>query len=184
MQQRRPLARDRALAFDAHDVEREARTVEPGADRQPLAQPQPRGDLLGHARGRGRGRGHHRRAAERLDRAVQPQVVRPEVVAPLRHAVRLVDHEQRDLPLRQRLAEGARGEALRRRQHELRLARGDLGERLGVVALLHPRREHRRVHARLAQAAPLVGHQRDQRAHDHDQSGGSGNQSAARAGSW
>ena len=38
-----------------------------------------------------------------------------------------------------------------------------------VVALLHPRRQHRRAHARLLQPPPLVGHQRDQRAHDHDQ---------------
>ena len=82
-------------------------------------------DLLGHPRRGGGGRGHHRRAAERGDRVVQAQVVGAEVVAPLGHAVGLVDDEQ---PTRRPPApsEGARGEALGRREHELRLARLDL----------------------------------------------------------
>ena len=163
------LRATRALALHAHHVEGEVRPVEARADRHPVAQPQPRGDLLRHARRGRRRRRHHRRASERGDRVVQAQVVGPEVVAPLGHAVRLVDHEQRHLALRQRRAEGARGEALGRRQHEARLARLDVPQRLRVVALLHPRGQHRRAHARLLQPPPLVGHQRDQRAHDDDQ---------------
>src|SRR3954466_10624253 len=37
------------------------------------------------------------RAAERLDRRAEAQVVGPEVVSPFRDAVRLVDHHERDL---------------------------------------------------------------------------------------
>ena len=88
---------------------------------------------------------------------------------PLGNAVRLVHHEQRHTPARQRRAERARAEPLGRRQHELRRARRDLPQRLRVVTLLHPRREHARSHARLLQPPPLVGHQRDQGAHDEDQ---------------
>ncbi len=167
--QRRPLARHRPLALQADHVEGQVRAVEAGADRHPVAQPQPRRDLLGHPRRRRRRRRHHRRATERGDRVVQPQVVRSEVVSPLGHAVRLVDHEQRHPPARQRRPERARREPLRRRQHQLRRTRLDVAQRLRVVALLHPRRQHRRPHAHLAQPAPLIGHQRDQRAHDHDQ---------------
>src|ERR1700754_4135118 len=36
-------------------------------------------------------------APQRLDRRPQPQVLGPEVMAPLGHAVRLVDHEQREV---------------------------------------------------------------------------------------
>ena len=90
-------------------------------------------------------------------------------MAPLRHAVRLVDHEQRHL----RCASASRKAREAKRSGAASTScvspAAISRERLVVVALLHARREHRRVHARLAQPAPLVGHQRDQRADDHDQ---------------
>ncbi len=61
--QRRALARDRALALDADDVEREVGAVEAGAHRNPIAQVQPCGDLLGDSRRGGGGGGHHRGAS-------------------------------------------------------------------------------------------------------------------------
>ena len=70
--------------------------VERGDDLGGVAQPQPRRDV-GAGRGRGRrGQRDHRRVPEPLDHRAQPQVVGPEVVAPLGDAVRLVDDEQRD----------------------------------------------------------------------------------------
>ena len=56
----------------------------------------------------------------------QAQVVGPEVVPPLRDAVRLVDREQVDPPLRERVEEDGRGEALRRAVDDPRLAAADL----------------------------------------------------------
>ena len=152
----------------ADDVEREVGPVEPGANRRPLAQPEPRSDLIGHTRRGGRGGSHHRRPSERGDRIVQAQVVRPEVVAPLGDAVGLVDDEQRHAPLRQSLAERAGGEPLGRRKHELVLTGGDRAQRRCVVPIGHAGGEHRGGHAGLLQAAQLVGHQRDQRADDDD----------------
>ena len=67
----------------------------PRAHRRPTpATPSLRRGLRRHPRGRRRRRRRRRRATERRDRAVQAQVVGSEVVAPLRHAVRLVHHEQ------------------------------------------------------------------------------------------
>ena len=153
VQQCSPLARHRALALDADDIEDEVRPVKARAHRHPVAQPEPRRDLARDPRrGRRRDR-HHRRpvmrlelrgrgavaarapearqgrvfdAVQRGDRLAQAQVVGPEVVSPLAHAVRLIHNEQRHRPPRQRRAECARGEALGGSEHELRLPRFDL----------------------------------------------------------
>ena len=53
-------------------------------------------------------------APEPARRVREPEVVRPEVVPPLGHAVRLVDHEQADPRLSQPFQEAGRGEPLRR----------------------------------------------------------------------
>ena len=60
-----------------------------------------------HRLGRRRRAGHHRRPAEPLGDLRQAQVVGPEVVPPLRDAVRLVDGEQVDAALRQGVEEDA-----------------------------------------------------------------------------
>ena len=75
---------------------------------------------------------------------------------PLGHAVGLVDDEQRDPAARKRVAEGGRAKALRRREDELRLARLDVAQRLLVVAVLHPRRQHARAHARPVEPRALI----------------------------
>jgi len=54
-----------------------------------------------HRRRGRRGQRHHRRVPQLLDHRTQAQVVRPEVMAPLRHAMRLVDDEQADRDLAQ-----------------------------------------------------------------------------------
>ena len=69
-------------------------------------------------------------AAELLDERAEPQVVRPEVVAPLADAVRLVDHEQRRrrlLQLRERLRPR---ELLGRQEQVLELAVLSASQRL------------------------------------------------------
>ncbi len=169
VQQRRPLARERALALEAGDVEHQVLAVEPRAHPHRLAQPEAALDLPGDLHRRGRRRRHHRGPAERVDRLAEAQVVRPEVVPPLGDAVRLVDDEQPDPARVQGATERRGGEALRRGEHELCVAGLDRAQRLGVVAVGHPRGEHRGPHAARLQPPALVGHQRDQRADDDHQ---------------
>ena len=61
-----------------------------------VVEPQPVEHVGAHRRRGGRGEGQHRRLAQLGDHVTEAQVVRSEVVAPLRDAVRLVDHEQPD----------------------------------------------------------------------------------------
>ena len=105
--------------------------------------------------------------AEPLDHPAQPQVVGPEVVAPLRHAVGLVDGEQTDLAPRQRRQERRGGEPLGRAQHDPGAALAHVGQRPRRRAGVHPRGDHRRRVPTQQQPPVLVGHQRDQRRDHH-----------------
>ena len=82
-----------------------------------------------HLRRRGGGRRHDRLRPEPARRVGEPEVVRPEVVPPLGHAVRLVDHEQADVGAAQALEEAGRGEALRRDVEQPQVAGGRLLDR-------------------------------------------------------
>ena len=98
----------------------------------------------------------------------QAQVVGPEVVSPLRDAVRLVDRQQVDPPLRQRVEEDVArrsAPASSRRSAPRRCAPGRGRARAASAA--HPRGDHRHRVPGRGQPPPLVLHQRDQRA-DHD----------------
>ena len=94
-----------------------------------VAQAEPLGDLVAHRRRGGGGEREDRRAAERLGRRAQPQVVGPEVVAPLGDAVRLVDHEQRGPRDRELVEHVVVGELLGREEDELERVLGQLGQR-------------------------------------------------------
>ena len=97
----------------------------------------------------------------------QLQVFRAEVVAPLRHAMRLVNREQRDPARGEQLEAARRGEALGCDIQQVELA--------GPQRLLHPacrrgilrRIEERGPHPRKLHRGDLVLHQRNQRRHDH-----------------
>ena len=99
--------------------------------------------------------------------AGEAQVVRAEVVAPLGHAVRLVDDEQRDVALRDRAAERGRGEALGRGEDDRRAGRCGSASSAALVVLA--RGEHHRRVAEVRQPRALVAHQRDQRRDDDGQ---------------
>ena len=109
----------------------------PVVTRTGLAQPQARDDVGRDLRRRRGGRGHERLRAQPARRVGEAEVVRAEVVAPLRDAVRLVDDEQPH----------ARGAAAPRRSPATRSARARC--RAGA-----PRRRRRaRSAARLAAAS-------------------------------
>ena len=77
--------------------------------------------VLHHGRGGG-GQGDHRRRAEARQVAAEHAVVRPEVVAPLRDAVRLVDRDERRLALGEHLGKARDAQALRRDEEKVELA--------------------------------------------------------------
>ena len=155
-----------ALGADLDDVVGEVRAVEAGRDPHRVAQPEPLRDVDGDPRRRGRRRGEDRARPERAGDVAEPQVVGPEVVAPLAHAVRLVDDEDPDRRLAQPVDESRRREPLRRDVEHRDLTRDRARERpavVGLVALcvdqLGPP----------AEALDLVGHQRDERRDDDGQ---------------
>jgi hypothetical protein len=169
VQQRSALAPHRSLALHRHHVEGNVGTIEPRSHHDRVAQSEALGDLGGHPRRGGRGGGHHRRTVEVGDRAMQAQIVGAEVMAPLGHAVRLVDDEQDDATRGQRSAKAGRGKALGRREHEPGPPGADVAQGIDVVPVRHARREHHGPNALGLHAAQLIGHQRDQRADDDDQ---------------
>ena len=124
------------------------------------------GDVLLHERRGGRGQRDHRGGAQLRQPLAQHPVLGPEVVAPVRDAVRLVDCDQHGLALREHLGEAGHRQALGRDEQEVELAveiRAQHGLRLAAPAA--------RVDALGAQAAraelrDLVVHQRDQRRDD------------------
>ncbi len=108
----RDPAVDGRLVGAPDDGEREVRTVEAGRDTGGVAQPEAGHDVGRDLRRRGRGGGDDRLRAEPPRRIGEPEVVGPEVVAPLRDAVRLVDHEQPDPRVADALEEPGRREPL------------------------------------------------------------------------
>ena len=116
------------------------------------------------------GSGRHRDPWHRRPPLVQhrqPEVVRPEVVPPLGHAVRLVDREQRHLaPLEQpQRRVGPQPLRSQVQQVELAVQEGILDAAAGIRIL--GRVQEIRPHAEQPQRVDLVLHERDQRRDDH-----------------
>ena len=105
-------------------------------------------------------------AAQAGQMLAQHAVVGPEVVAPLRDAVRLVDGDQRQLALGQHLGEAGHAQPLRRDEEKLQRAlqiiHAGLAGHAAVKAGVNPRHSQ----AQRGELGGLVVHQRDQR-RDH-----------------
>ena len=129
---------------------------------------QPVRDLRVRWPGRGRGQRDPRDLGPALVQHRQLQVVGPEVVAPLGHAVRLVDGEQGDCAAVQQLERGARPAAARAPGTAGRARRRGSAvlDRRGVSNVLRGVEEPG-PDAERGQRVDLVLHQRDQRRDDH-----------------
>ena len=132
-----------ARLVEALDGELEVRAVEAADDDARVAQAEPLDDLGAHRRRRRRGQREHARVPERLDRRAEPEVVGPEVVAPLGDAVRLVDDEEGRPGGGELVEHGRVGELLGGEEEELERVLRQLGERLLALALRHARVELR-----------------------------------------
>ena len=130
-----------------------------------VAQPEPPADLAPHRRRGGRGERDPHAGAELVRLRAEPQVVRPEVLAPLADEVRLVDDEQSRPARRSAVAGLVVGELLGREEHELVRSAG-LDERCRPRPRRLRRVQDRRRQARRAQVGELVVLERDQRRHD------------------
>ncbi len=164
----------------------QAATVQRAAQHQRLlvgARAELVGDVPGDPRVRGRGRGQDRHAGRQLvQQGAQPPVVRPEVVAPVGDAVRLVHHQHpgRRGQLGQHLvAEAGVVQPFRADQQHVHLPVCYLG--VDLLPLLDVGRVHRaRLDAGPAGRADLVAHEGEQRGDDHRRPGASGPQQRGR----
>ena len=96
------------------DREEEIRAVKAGRDARGTAQTETLFDVLLHAFGRRRGVGADDRALrQRGDERGDAQIIRTEVLSPLRDAVRLVHRDEADRKPGAELLEPRRGETLR-----------------------------------------------------------------------
>ena len=159
-------ARHRLLGRARHDGEGEVGAVEAGRHLDRVAQPEALDDVARHLRRRGRGRRDDRPGPEPARGVRETKVVRPEVVAPLRHAMRLVDDEQTDRRRLDPLQKARRGEPLRCHVQEPQVAAHRGVDDLAVVSRVLLRvdepdaaRSHR------GQRLDLVLHQRHERRH-------------------
>ncbi|MNZ90218.1 hypothetical protein D3C78_1091730 [compost metagenome] len=152
-----------------HDAVEDVRPVEAGKELLGVLQVQALDHLLAGAHVRRGGQGDARDMREVLGELAQLQVFRTEVVAPLGHAVRLVDGEQADVQLLQEAQHARLHQTLGRQVEQLDLA---TTQAIGDVPLGF--RAQRGIqcggrNAQLVEGGDLVFHQRDQRRNHHRQ---------------
>jgi hypothetical protein len=127
---------------------------------------EPHHDFVARA-GIGRCRQRHtRHAGKMLLQYVQPKIVLAEIVAPLRHAVRFVDGDQRNRQSHQPFQRAGLQQAFRCDIHEIECAGRHVVEHLLLRVPVQRRVEVRGPNADLGQRGHLVAHQRDQRRND------------------
>ena len=149
-------------------VEIQIRSVESRHHDERVAQSQQIDDVTAHAFGRRRReRGHRGAVWQRVDELADRQVRRAEILTPLRHAMRLVDGEQRDISMCGECAEPCRLQPLGGDVQQLHLTGiGGVEHLLLLVRGLRGVDECGR-YADLVRTVHLVAHQRDQRG-DHN----------------
>ena len=149
----------------AHDI-REVGPLETAPQQQPFPEAELVHDVLRHLR-RSRGReGDHRHVHQFAQRA-DFQIIRAEIIAPLRDAVRLVHDdvaEGQDLQVR---LEQRRAQALRRDVQELEIPVGSVVERSVHLPPVHAGVDGQGADAPGGEVLHLVFHQGDQR-RDHE----------------
>ena len=152
------------------DAEGEVRPVEARRHADGVAQPEAHRDVVGDLRRSCRRRRDDRLGLQPARGVGEAEVVGPEVVPPLRDAVRLVDDEEPDLRRAHRLEERRRGEALGRDVQQPQLARGRALERQAVVGGVLLRVDERGAPGgRHGERVDLVAHERHERRDDERQ---------------
>ena len=123
-------------------------------------------DLLARALVGRRRQRDARHAGKALGENLELAIFGPEVVPPLRHAMRLVDGEQRDLVARQQRQRALLHEPLGRDVEQVERAGRELALDCVLRRAVERRIEERGFDADVAQRVDLILHQRDQRRDD------------------
>ena len=149
-----------------HDPVADVGAVEAGDERAALAEIEPLDDLTPGRRVGGGGQRQARHGGKALVQHLELEIVGPEIVAPLRDAVRLVDREQREPAAAEQVQEPGRLQPLGRHVDEVQLAVAHRPLDRGGAAEIEGRVEHGGTDAELGQGRDLILHQRDQRRDD------------------
>ena len=160
-----------ARRFLGHDAVEDVRPVETGKETLGALQVQALDDLFAGAHVGGGGQGDARHMREQLGQLAQLQVFRAEVMAPLRHAVGLVDGEQRDVQLAQEIEHARLHQALGRQVQHLQLTAAHAPGQLTLLLGVQGGVQRGRSHPKLIERGDLVVHQRDQRRNHHREAG-------------
>ena len=105
-----------------HHFNRDVGAAEAVNEARRLDQRQLLHDVVLHGRRGGGGQRDDRRRPQAGHVLAQAAVIGPEIVPPLRNAVRLIHHDQRNLPLGEHLRKARHAQALRRNEQELQFA--------------------------------------------------------------
>ena len=150
----------------ALDAEVEVRPVESAHKHKGVAQLEGVHDVAAHLLGGSRREGGHRGTdRQALHKPGDGAVVGPEVLPPLRHAVRLIYGHERNARDLGQLGHARRGEALGRHIKQLHVARQGTRKRAGLLVDTLGAVDARGGNPGLLQARHLVFHKRDERGH-------------------
>ena len=149
------------------DTVLDVRTVEPADEPAGADQAEPFPDFTARCLVCGSRQRHPRHAGEAVPQYGELEVLRPEVVTPLRDTVRLVDGEERHVDLVEQRQRPFAQEPFRRGIQQVDATRAEPRFDVEHRVVRQRRIEIRRPHARLEQRSDLVAHQRDERRDDH-----------------
>ena len=142
-------------------------TVEAGGEDPRLFEPQTFDNVFARRGIGSSGEGDTRHAGIELDQMDELAIFRAEIMAPLAHAMGLVDGKERDLDARKHIGKAGGRHPFRRHIEQVEFAIAQLPAHLGGFLRRQRRIERSGRHARLFQRLDLVAHQRNQRRH-HD----------------
>ena len=144
----------------------EIRTVEGRFNTERVAQLEGGFNILADEFGRGRGKGGDGALGKRFDNSSEFEVVRAEIMTPLRNAVRLVDGEEADVDFGKKVGEGRRIKAFRRDVKEIELIAIERDHNFAPFRRGGRGVNRRRVHAVFERRVDLILHEREERTND------------------
>ena len=159
--------RELALGLRAFDGEVQVRAVEPGDDTIGVGQPEQAHDVVANALGgRRRERADGGTCGQLRDEGANLEVGRAEVLAPLRHAMGLVDGDERYAHVARKLDEACVFEPFGGYIYDIELARSRALDHAVLSCGRKRRVEIGRVHPCLHERADLIAHERHERRYD------------------
>ena len=158
-----------ALLLARRRADKNIRPVEAAAKHRCLLQRELAADVLDRAGIGGGGQRQARDVGKTLSQHRQRAVFRPEMMAPLADAMRLVDGEERDVAPAQAVQRTIHCQPFGRDIEQLQAAIAHLPANIAPGLIINIGVQSGRRHALLAQRRHLILHQRDERGYNHRQ---------------